>query len=244
MYAEKSEALERYFKSIRHLDPLTKEDELDLAKKAKKGDREAIHTLVQHNLKIVVTIANKNIGRGILVDDLIQQGNIGLLEAALRFDHKVGVRFATFAGTRILKQMNKLIDSCGRVVRIPVNQEYERYLKLKKGEEVDNLSSVHLDDLMGEDSNETKSNSTILAVGPEVEENYDTIFKKKKVDSLLDRLSERDRKIVELYFGIGQEEELSSKDIAKEFGLTQIRVCQIVKTARTKMAESINNKVS
>ena len=78
MYYQKSESLDRYFKSIKNLDPLTKEEERDLARKAQAGSKAALNKLVQHNLKIVVTIANKNRGRGIDVDDLIQQGNIGL----------------------------------------------------------------------------------------------------------------------------------------------------------------------
>ena len=142
MRYEKSNSIDKYFKSIRHLNPLTKEEESELATEIQKGCKKSLNKLIEHNLKIVVTIANKNMGRGIQVDDLIQQGNIGLLEAGLRFKPNSGIRFASFASTRILKLMNHLIDQCGRVVRIPVNQEYERYLSLKRGEEVENIKPV------------------------------------------------------------------------------------------------------
>jgi len=106
----RSDSLNRYFESIQDLNPLTREQEQELAVKIKEGCRASINTLVQHNLKIVVTIANRNVGRGILIDDLIQQGNIGLYEAALRFDPEHGVKFTSFARTRILKKMNELIE--------------------------------------------------------------------------------------------------------------------------------------
>ena len=227
-FTTKSESLERYFKSIKDLNPLLKEEELALAVKAQKGDRRALNKLIEHNLKIVVTIANKNVGRGIEVDDLIQQGNLGLHDAALRFDPKANVRFATFAGTRVLKSMNQLIDTCGRIVRIPVNQEYKRYLAIKNGDDVENLNAVKIDDMVADDSDRTKADTGILSVGPSVEETFNHEHFKVTTTSLLNTLKPRDRDIMKLYFGIDQEEAMPTKEIADEVGLTQIRVCQII----------------
>jgi RNA polymerase primary sigma factor len=238
-YTKKSESLERYFKSIKNLNPLAKSEEIELAKKAQAGDARAMNKLVEHNLKIVVTIANKNVGRGIDVDDLIQQGNLGLFEAAQRFDPNAGVRFATFAGTRILKMMNQLIDTCGRVVRIPVNQEYKRYLALKKGEEVENLSAVKIDDFVQDDSGKSKADSGILSVGPSIEEEHDIEDFKVRTTTLLSGLKERDRKIIKLYFGIDCPEALPTKEIAEEVDLTQIRVCQIINSAKKQLQLAI-----
>jgi RNA polymerase primary sigma factor len=238
----KSDSLNRYFKSIRSLNPLAKEEELILAERAQNGDRSAINKLVEHNLKIVVTIANKNIGRGIDVDDLIQQGNIGLYEAALRFDPSVNVRFSSFASTRILKSMNALIDTCGRIVRIPVNQEYQRYLAIKNGEEVSNLRPVELDKPVGGDDDESKTTmgeSGIVAVAPTVEREYEMEDLKIKVSSLLSNLKDRDRHIIEMFYGLEKDDPMSSSEIAEEIGLTQIRVCQIVKDAKRKMKELV-----
>lgn len=238
-YRQKSESLERYFKSIKDLNPLAKSEELELAKQARAGNTRSLNKLVEHNLKIVVTIANKNVGRGIDVDDLIQQGNLGLFQAAETFDPEVGVRFATYAGTRILKTMNQLIDTCGRVVRIPVNQEYKRYLALKNGEEVENLSAVKLDDFVKDDEGRAKSETGILAVHPDIEREFEIEDFKVKTTSLLSLLKDRDRDIIKLYFGIDHLEAMPTKEIAVEVGLTQIRVCQIINSAKKKLKASI-----
>lgn len=243
MKYQKSESLERYFKSIKNLDPLTKEEELELAAKIQEGSRAALNKLIEHNLKIVVTIANKNVVRdhNITVDDLIQQGNLGLYDAALRFKPDSGVRFASFAGMRVLKMMNALIDQCGRTVRIPVNQEYERYLKIKGGEEVENMSSVKLDDLMTTESDKTKADSSILAVYPEVEREFELEHFDVTVTSALSTLSERDQRIIKLRYGIGTEsgEEMGTADIAEEIGISQVRVCQLIKEIKEKLAAHV-----
>lgn len=231
MYYTKSDSLDLYFKSIKDLDPLSKTEELDLARKIKKGNEAALHKLITHNLKIVVTIANKNRGRGIEVDDLIQEGNIGLHTAAFRFDPDVNVRFATFASTRILKSMNALIDTCGRIVRIPVNQEYQRYLAIRDGKEVKNINSIKIDDFISDESNTTKADM-ILSVDPTIDNDHDIEFFRKKVDSLLSKLKDRDVRIIKLYYGLGTGIEIPTKDIAKTVGLTQVRVCQILDAAR------------
>lgn len=238
-YKQKSESLERYFASIQDLNPLAKSEEIELAKKAKAGDERAMNKLVRHNLKIVVTIANKNVGRGIDVDDLIQQGNLGLLEAAKRFDPEAGVRFSTYAGTRVLKMMNQLIDTCGRVVRIPVNQEYKRYLALKKGEEVENLNAVKIDDFVQDENGKSKADSGILSVGPSIEEEHKLEDFKVRTTTLLSGLKERDRDIIKLYFGIDCPDAMPTKDIAEEVGLTQIRVCQIINSAKKQLQLAI-----
>ena len=127
-------SLKSYFRSIQKYQPLSREEELKLAIAIQSGCREALNRLVNHNLKIVVKIAYKNLNRGIDLEDLIQSGNIGLHEAALRFNpDEIRGRFIGFAQTRIPKNINQLIDQCGRTVGIPVNQEYQRYLDLKDG---------------------------------------------------------------------------------------------------------------
>jgi RNA polymerase primary sigma factor len=241
MNYNKSESLNRYFKEIKDLNPLTKAEEIELAFKSQAGDRRAINKLVKHNLKIVVTIANKNVNRdhNITVDDLIQQGNLGLYEAALRFKPEGNVRFASFAGTRVLKSMNQLIDTCGRTVRIPVNQEYKRYLDLKAGKEVSNISPVKLDKLVSDSDDRTIGDLGILAVAPSVNESFEHEHFKVTTKSLLGNLKERDRNIMKLYYGIDVVAPLTSAEIADEVGLTQIRVCQILNSARKQLKTKV-----
>ena len=131
--------------------------------------------------------------------------------------------------------MNQLIDTCGRVVRIPVNQEYKRYLAIKAGKDVDNLSSVKLDDFVQDDEGRSKADTGILAVRPEIEQTYEIEDFKVRTTSLLSNLKDRDREIIKLYFGIDQHEAMPTKDIADEVGLTQIRVCQIINSAKKQL---------
>ena len=240
-YYETSESLNRYFKSIKELNPLTKQEEISLARKAKAGNREALNKLVQHNLKIVVTIANNNRGRGIEVDDLIQQGNIGLYEAVHRFNPDSNNRLATFASTRILKMMNELIDRCGRIVRIPVNQEYQRYLSIKRGDEVNDLNTVKMDDYISNESS-TRRADYITHVEPSINDIHDQEFFRRKVNSLLSTLKDRDQTIIKLYYGIETGVEVPTKEIADIVGITQIRVCQILKQAKETLKK--NHKLS
>lgn len=230
-----SESLNRYFESIRDLNPLTKEQERELAVKIKAGDRDAINSLVKHNLKIVVTIANKNIGRGIEVDDLIQQGNIGLYEAALRFDPDHGVRFASFARTRVLKMMNELIDSCGRLVRIPVNQEYQRYLDIKAGKDVDNLKPVYLDQPLGEDG--SGSVLSRIDIGEESEDLSEEI---QVLGEAVNSLEENERKVITWFFGLGGNEKITQIEIGKKLGVTNVTVGNIKKRALSKLKRIYN----
>ncbi len=234
----KSDSLDRYFKSIKDLNPLEKNEELELARKAKAGNTRAFNKLIEHNLKIVVTIANKNSNRGILVTDLIQQGNIGLIEAAKRFDPDNGVRFTSYAGPWILKFMNRLIDTCGRIVRIPVNKEIERFEAIKRGDDVDNLTPIFIDDQVSED-NDTVKSDIMFSVDPEVEENIHVDHNKKTVSDLLSKLEDRDRKIIEMKYGVNFGEEVKPKDIASELGVTRTRVYQMITSIEKSLKASV-----
>ncbi len=116
MNFETSENLPKYFKTIKKSNPLTIDEERALGSRIKSGDRRAVNELVQHNLKIVVKLANRHIGQGVPIDDLIQEGNIGLIEAAERFDPKDGVRFISYASLWIRKRLNEAVVAHGRIV--------------------------------------------------------------------------------------------------------------------------------
>jgi len=227
MRYEKSNSIDKYFKSIRHLNPLTKEEESELATEIQKGCKKSLNKLIEHNLKIVVTIANKNMGRGIQVDDLIQQGNIGLLEAGLRFKPNSGIRFASFASTRILKLMNHLIDQCGRVVRIPVNQEYERYLSLKRGEEVENIKPVLLDDFIKGDQNKTMEDIIFLDIESDSGEDIN-------VETYMSILNDREREVINRTYGL-TDKRMTQKEIAEILGVSNVTISNIKKRAINKM---------
>lgn len=236
MAFETSENLPKYFKQIQHLQPLSLEREHELVDLIAAGDESAVHELVEHNLKIVVTIANRHIGQGLAIDDLIQEGNIGLYEAAYSFKKNGDARFITYAQLWIRKRINEAVAQKGRLVRIPHNLEYERFKMKRAGKEVENLRPVRMDDKVADDS-DAAVGDLILSCAPEIEKEHNITFNKAKIESMLAILKPRDRKIIEYYFGIGRDCEMQSGDIAELFELTNVRVCQIVKSSIEKMKE-------
>lgn len=236
MKFETSDTLPMYFRSIRKMDPLSKQREHELAIRIETGDKEAIDELVEHNLKIVVTIANRHIGQGLLVDDLIQEGNLGLYEAATKFTSNHEGRFINYASFWIRKRINEAVAQLGRVVRIPHNQEYDIYKIKMKGGDTPNLKPVELDSPIGEESDETVADR-ILGSRPEVEADHYTEDLNHFISNALTVLKERDREIIKMYFGIGYDYEIPTDSIAERLGMTQIRICQIVKASIEKMKE-------
>ena len=238
MSFETSENLPRYFKTIQKLNPLTILEEKELAVKIQEGDAAALNRLVKHNLKIVVTIANRHIGQGVPIDDLIQEGNIGLFEAAQRFDPKSDARFITYASLWIRKRVNEAVVAHGRIVRLPHNQEYDIYKAKMAGEETQNLSTVEIDAPIGEDG-DTTIGDILLNTKSNIEFEIELDDVKYRAKQVLSHLKERDRKIIKAYFGIDGDYEMSPDVIAERFDLTNVRVCQIVKSALTKMKDEI-----
>jgi len=238
MSFETSDNLPKYFKSISKMNPLTLEEEKGLALRIKAGDQAAIHKLVQHNLKIVVTIANRHVGQGVPIDDLIQEGNIGLYEAAQRFDPKSNTRFIAYAGLWVRKRINEAVVAYGRIVRLPHNQEYDIYKAKMAGIETPNLSTVEIDAPISVDS-DTTIGDILLNTPPESEFQMEVGQVQYTIRRVLGVLKERDRNIVSAYFGIGRDCELPTDVIAERFDITNVRVSQIVKSAIQKMKEVI-----
>ncbi len=234
MSFETSENLPKYFRTIKKLQPLSTADEKALAQRIQAGDRAALNELVKHNLKIVVTIANRHIGQGVPIDDLIQEGNIGLIEAAERFDPNSAARFITYASLWIRKRVNEAVVAYGRIVRLPHNQEYDIYKSKQAGEEVANLKAIEIDAPVGEDG-DTTIGDTILSTEPSILREIELEDLHARVQSALRGLKERDRRVIEAYFGLGKEYAMPTDVIAERFDLTNVRVSQIVNGAITKM---------
>lgn len=236
---EESENLPKYFKSIKGLNPLTKPEEKELCERIANGDKHAIDKLVRHNLRIVVTIANRFIGQGLSIDDLIQEGNIGLFEAAAQWKVNGDARFINYAQIWVRKRINEAIAQKGRTVRRPHNKEYERYLDKKEGKEVANIRPVRLDDPITDDADKTIGD-VILGADSAYEDSIEQDHMKSLVEKGLTALKDRDRKIVAAYFGIGRDSKQTSIAIAEELDMTNVRVCQIVNTSLTKMRTTLS----
>lgn len=235
---ETSDNLPRYFKSISKCNPLSLEEEKELGRRIKAGDETAVHELVRHNLKIVVTIANRHIGQGVSIDDLIQEGNIGLYEAAQRFDPHGDARFIAYASLWVRKRINEAVVAFGRIVRLPHNQEYDRYKAKRAGEETPNLAPVEIDSKVSDDG-ETTVGDLLLKCQPEVDLSFEMEGIKFIVRNRMCVLKERDQRIVKAYFGIDHDYEMPTDIIAERFGMTNVRVCQIVKASIEKMKQTV-----
>ena len=234
MKFETSDNLPKYFKSIQKNAPLTVEQEKTLVVAIQEGDAKAVEKLVSANLKFVVKLANRHIGQGVPIDDLIQEGNMGLIEAAQRFKPGEGQRFINYAQLWIRKKLNESVAKTGRIVRIPHNQEYEIYKAKMKGQEIEIPRQVDIDKPIGDEGGNTIGDIT-LKTGSEVEFNIEMDSIKFKVKKALTCLKQRDKDIVMDYFGIDREYEMPTDVIAEKYDMTNVRVSQIVKASIQKM---------
>ncbi len=219
-----------YFKSVSNLNPLTIEQETQLGLEIKAGSKRAIDTLVKHNLKLVIKIAKQHQGQGVPLDDLIQEGNIGLYEAAERFNPDGETRFVTYAQLWIRKRINEEVAKHGRLVRLPHNQEYQIYKDKMAGKPIQDMRVVELDKPIGDEEKYTVAD-LIIGSDPAIEQKVAMSSLKDKVNRMLKRLQDRERMIVKAYFGIDQELPWPTDRIAEEIGLTSTRVSQILQGA-------------
>ena len=229
MKFEASKELTTYFREIeKKAIPLTKAEEEVVLPLAKGGNSKAVARVVESCAKYVVKIANKYMGQGVPVIDLVQEGNLGTIEAIGRFDKESKTRFITYAALWIRKYINDSVATHGRIVRLPMHHEFEIFKLKKSGEEVENLKTVRLDDPVGDEGNATLGD-IYLKVNAEVYDEQDKEEEAIAVNFYLNKITnERDREIVKAYFGIDREYALPGKELSKEFGLSQVRISQIV----------------
>ena len=232
---ESSQSLPQYFKDIAPVAvPISKAEELQLAVRIQKGDELAMHQLVQANLKFVVTLANKFIGMGLSIDDLIQEGNAGLIEAARRFTPDKDVKFITYAQFWIRKRLNLALCEVGRTVRIPVNQEYDLYKRKMAGESI-NMRNIQLDRPIGEDGTDTVGD---LLLREDFQDPFDSEDQTRVLRRVLSVLKPTERQIVELFYGLVGDG-LSTKEVADAVGKSPVEVNRALKVARAKMRKEV-----
>ena len=258
--------LDQYLQEIGKIELLEPEEEVELARRIKEGDQEALHKLTRANLRFVVSVAKKYQGQGLSLADLINEGNYGLIKAAQRFDETRGFKFISYAVWWIRQAILQALAEQSRVVRLPLNrigtiskirkasarlqQEFERKpnieeladeleIDVKKGREAMQHTSRHLS--MDAPFNEEDDNS-LLDVLPDEESDdpdNDMMDESVKIDieRALSMLHPREAEITRLYFGIGREHPLTLEEIGKRFDLTRERVRQIKEKALRKLRQ-------
>jgi len=256
-----SKSLDQYLLEIGKVDLITPEMEIELAKRIKKGDRRALEALTKANLRFVVSVAKQFQNQGLSLGDLINEGNLGLIKAAERFDETRGFKFISYAVWWIRQSIMQAIAEQSRMVRLPLNrvgtlnklgkayskleQEFERKpsaaelaqeLDMKTDEVADTLQlygrHVSMDAPFSGDDDK---NSLIDILPNEQQPAPDVKLMheslKSEVESVLSTLSEREANVLRLYFGINSERSATLEEIGERFNLTRERVRQIKEKA-------------
>ena len=263
-------SLNQYMREIGKIKLLTKEEEIILAEAIKQGDPKAVQEMVRRNLKYVVTVANKYRGFGMSLQDLIEEGNIGLIQAAKRFDVSRNVKFITYAVWWIKQAIMHCLAEQSGTVKLPVKQAGKVSRFNKKSQEM--FQGMEREPTQSEVAkslgyNDDEINSIMRAYRTHLSldtplENYehtpyldllenqdlipydDQIMQKslnKKVDQMLEDLSEREATILKMRFGFSGEVK-TLEDIGQKIGLSRERVRQIEKRAKERLKSKLQNE--
>lgn len=276
--AKKAEAgagirsLDLYLHEINRTPLLTREQERDLAKRIKGGEKEALDQLVRANLRFVVSIAKQYANQGLSLEDLINEGNIGLIKAAHRFDEERGFKFISYAVWWIRQAMLQSLAEHSRIVRLPLNRagtlyrigKASRQLDQELGrtpsadeiaarlkispEEVESTmvianSHVSLDDPYSSEKDDTALVDYLTdetQAAPD-EDTYAAALS-DDLERALGTLSDRERNILSMYFGLGGDEPMTLEDIGKKLKLTRERIRQIKEKAIQRLRHSTRAK--
>jgi len=255
-----------YLKDIKNIPLLTPEEEVELAKRIKKGDKQARAKMIQSNLRLVINIAKRYSGLGVSMLDLIEEGNIGLMKAVEKFNHKKGYRFSTYAAWWIRQYISRAIANQGKTVRIPVyiTEMMARFKKvtehlsnsLKRKPRISEISKKmrlpvkrvkllnkmmtgvsSLNAPIGEEGTTEFMNLIEDESIISAVDGLSNFLMQERIKGLLDKMSKRERKILSLRFGLKDGTPHTLRDTAKHFGITRERVRQIESAAMKKIHE-------
>ena len=250
-----SDNVKMYLKEIGKVPLLSNEEEQELGKRITQGDKDAKNRLAEANLRLVVSIAKKYVGRGMLFLDLIQSGNEGLLRAVEKFDYTKGFKFSTYATWWIKQSITRAIADQGRTIRLPVHMVEKinkvafakRKLALELGHEPDvyeiaNYMDTTVENVYAimENAKETVSIETPIGeeedseLGDFIEDTNSTIekqamqtFLSADVQKLLTALTDREREIIELRFGLRDGQQRTLEEVGQVYNVTRERIRQI-----------------
>lgn len=268
-----SQSLEKYLQEIGKVDLITPEEEVNLAIRIKQGDQRALEKLTKANLRFVVSVAKQYQNQGLSLSDLINEGNLGLIKAAQRFDETRGFKFISYAVWWIRQSILQALAEQSRIVRLPLNkvglsnkiskaysqleQEFERepspdelatILEINTEEVEATLGvaarhvSMDAPFIDGEDNSllDVLENPNAVSADEELD-HHDSL--RREIERSLSTLTDRQKDVIMLYFGIAVEHPMSLEDIGEKFGLTRERVRQIKDKAITKLRTTSRSKL-
>ena len=268
-----SASLEKYFHDINKVDMITPEVEVQLAKRIQQGDQAACEKLVRANLRFVVSVAKQYQNQMLSLNDLINEGNLGLVKAAKKFDPTRGFKFISYAVWWIRQSIMAAMAEQSRMVRLPLNKvgaigkvkraisDLEQHLERRPTEE----ELAQLLDMDEKDIKNTMSSNTqhVSVDAPfnegesgsllDVMENNETecpdhymahnYSLSVEAERTLSQLKERDKQVVKMFYGIGTEHPMSLQNIGEELGLTRERVRQIKEKSIQKLRNSAKKQL-
>jgi RNA polymerase primary sigma factor len=259
-----SDPVRMYLKEIGRIPLLTFEEEIDLAKRVEKSDIEAKKKLINSNLRLVVSIAKKYIGRGLSLLDLIQEGNQGLIRAVEKYDWRRGFKFSTYATWWIRQSVTRAIADQARTIRIPVHmvENINRFLRSQRKlmqelgreptpEEVANVLGIEPDKALeiikisqnpasleapvGDEEDSRLGDFIHDSSAPTLFDSASRELLKEQVNQVLSTLTEREKKVLELRFGLDDGRSRTLEEVGKEFKVTRERIRQIEAKALRKL---------
>lgn len=259
--------LEVYFRDINRYELLTRDQEFELARRIRGGDEEALADLVRANLRFVVSVAKRYVNQGLMLSDLINEGNLGLLKAARRFDEERGYRFISYAVWWIRQSIMQALLDKSRTIRLPQNQtavlikinrarvqlqqlgitdprpgQIAAHLGLKRAEVLQALRADHVEvalDDVGEDGSD-RPLAEVIEDANQAAPDAAVLERglREDVRRCLSVLTEREAQVVILYFGLGWEEAQTLQVIGERLGLTRERIRQVKEKALAKLRQS------
>lgn len=260
-----SQSLEKYLQEIGKVELVSPEDEVKLARLIKQGDQKALDRLTKGNLRFVVSVAKQYQNQGLSLPDLINEGNLGLIKAAQRFDETRGFKFISYAVWWIRQSILQSLAEQARIVRLPLNkvgltnriqktysqleQQFEREPSTEEVAEALEMDIEEVAASMGISARHVSMDSpmsdgeenTLLDVleNPNAEETDGDLVHKESLKTEIERslttLTERQKEVICFFFGIGVDHPMSLEDIGEKFSLTRERVRQIKDKAITKL---------
>jgi len=260
-----------YLKEIGRVDLLTAEEEVELAKRILEGEEEATRSLAEANLRLVVSIAKRYVGRGMLFLDLIQEGNMGLIKAVEKFDHTKGFKFSTYATWWIRQAITRAIADQARTIRIPVHmvETINKLIRIQRqllqdlgreptpeeiGEEMDLTPDkvrdilkiaqepVSLETPIGEEDDSHLGDFIEDQEAVSPSDHAAFELLKEQLEDVLDTLTDREENVLRLRFGLDDGRTRTLEEVGKVFGVTRERIRQIEAKALRKLRHPSRSK--
>ena len=245
-----SASLDKYLQEIGKEELITVEEEVELAQRIKKGDQEALEKLTKANLRFVVSVAKQYQNQGLSLPDLINEGNLGLIKAAEKFDETRGFKFISYAVWWIRQSILQALAEQSRIVRLPLNQVgslnkiNKAFARFEQEHErtpsPEELATVDAPFADGEDN--SLLDVLVNPDSPNADRGLINESLSTEVDRALETLTERERDIIKYFFGIGTSE-MTLEEIGEKFDLTRERVRQIKEKAIRRLRHSSRSKL-